>query len=131
MRDVIQSELSEGNGLLGRSSRSESCAGPTPRGPRHRALFRLDPEGFCPQIYAVLSKPELAVRLSVSPRFRHHENEMNDQREENKHHQIEQFSLVYHSCLPSTPLIKGKARAKNLCVGYDHVEMILQGNSVG
>jgi hypothetical protein len=36
---------------------------------------------------------------------------MDDQREQNKHHQIEQFSFVYHGCLPST-LIKGKACAK-------------------
>jgi hypothetical protein len=42
---------------------------------------------------------------------------MDDQREENKHHQIEQFSLVYHNASPSTPLIKGKARAKNHAPG--------------
>lgn len=58
----------------------------------------------------------LAVRFSVSPRTRRSENKMDDQREENEHHQIEQLSFVYHSFLPGTFLIKGKSRARNLWV---------------
>src|SRR5262245_23731414 len=49
---------------------------------------------------------------------------MNDQREENKHHQIKQFSLGYHSCLPSTPLVRAKC-VPEVCVGHDHVKTVL------
>jgi hypothetical protein len=33
---------------------------------------------------------------------------MDDQREENKHHQIEEFSFVYHNRLPGIPLVTAK-----------------------
>ena len=54
-------------------------------------------------IIPLFQRIHLAVRFSVSPRTRRSQNEMDDQREENKHHQIEQFSFVYHNCLPGHP----------------------------
>jgi hypothetical protein len=52
-----------------------------------------------------------SVRFSASSRTHCRENKMNDQREENEHHQIEKFSFVYHRCLLGTILIMRKACA--------------------
>jgi hypothetical protein len=42
------------------------------------------------------------------PRARRRENEMDDQRENDQHHQIEKLSFVYHDRLLETPLQKAK-----------------------
>ena len=40
-----------------------------------------------------------SVRFPASPRTHRRENEVNDQREENEHHQVKKFSFAYHYCL--------------------------------
>jgi hypothetical protein len=52
--------------------------------------------------YSILPDHQLAVRFPASPRTRCSHNQMNDQREENEHHQIKKFSFAYHNCLLGT-----------------------------
>jgi hypothetical protein len=64
--------------------------------------------------HSIIPNHELAVRFSVMPRARRRENEMDDQRENDQHHQIEQFGFVYHDCLLGNAFVRGKARARKI-----------------